>query len=430
MPETTSPEGPDRAAPAAADTVSAETSTVPAAVGGLRWRELLRGATDRPLRRELLWVVPAAVLVAGTLAANKDAAPAAFTAAGVLGGLAGGAVLLALGRARVAVLINGLALGGYYLIGLADGPIFVTVPLVAFVAAQREYPRRLLPFLGSGLAAVTLGLALRSVVHDAPGWETGWQVVGSCALSLAAGSLGWWLLSRREVRAEQARRVATEEQLRMAQDLHDGVGHGLAMIAVQAGVALHLLDRDPAEARRSLELIRATCRESLDALRAELARVGSSESAPRRPEHGLADLGTLLDRVRSGGLAVELTTVPGPLGRFGSVECPIDAATDAVAYAVVQESLTNVLRHAGAHSARLDLHLLADTLTITVTDDGTGRAGTSDDHGAGRRDDNGGMGLSGMRSRVTRLGGSLEAGPTATGGWRVHAVLPVATGAP
>lgn len=429
MPETTSPEGPDRAAPAAADTVSAETNTAPVAVGGLRWRELPRRVTGRPRWRELLWVVPAAVLVAGTLAANKDAVPAAFVAACVLGGLAGGAVLLALRTARVAVLINGLALGGYYLIGLADGPIFVTVPMVAFVAAQREYPRRLLPFLGSGLAAVTLGLALRSAVHDAPAWESGWQVVGSCALTLAAGSLGWWLRSRREVRAEQARRVATEEQLRMAQDLHDGVGHGLAMIAMQAGVALHVLDRDPAAARRSLESIRATSRESLDALRAELARVGSSEPAPHRPDHGLADLGALLDRVRSGGLVVELTTKPDPLGRFGSVECPIDPATDAVAYTVVQESLTNVLRHARAHTARLDLILLADTLTITVTDDGTGGAGTSDDHGNDRRDSRG-MGLSGMRSRVTRLGGSLEAGPAATGGWRVHAVLPAAAGTP
>ena len=100
----------------------------------------------------------------------------------------------------------------------------------------------------------------------------------------------------------------------MAQDLHDGVGHGLAVIAMQAGVALHVLDRDPAKARASLEAIRDTSRESLEALRSELAVM--SGGAPRRPASGLAELPALLDRVRAAGLRVEVAGMPGEVSEM------------------------------------------------------------------------------------------------------------------
>ena len=107
----------------------------------------------------------------------------------------------------------------------------------------------------------------------------------------------------------------------MAQELHDGVGHGLAVIAMQAGVGLHVLDRDPAAARTALEAIRDSARESLDALRAELAQVSgaqiSGEPAPRRPRQGVADLDALVDRVRTAGLSVALTGSPGELDGAG-----------------------------------------------------------------------------------------------------------------
>jgi signal transduction histidine kinase len=194
----------------------------------------------------------------------------------------------------------------------------------------------------------------------------------------------------------------------MAQDLHDGVGHGLAVIAMQAGVALHVLDEDPVAARRSLEAIRETSRESLDALREELVRLSpvSGEAAPRTPRNGLADLETLADRVRAGGVHVVLDGSAGP----------VPAAVDAVAYAVVQEALTNVLRHADATTAQVQLRRDGDRLEISVTDDGR----EASDHGGGA-----GLGIPGMRSRVEALGGTLEAGPRPGNGFAVRAVLPI-----
>jgi signal transduction histidine kinase len=190
----------------------------------------------------------------------------------------------------------------------------------------------------------------------------------------------------------------------MAQELHDGVGHGLAVIAVQAGAALHVLDTDPVKARESLEAIRATSKESLEALRAELAHM-SGDPGARRPAPGLDDLDALLDRVRSGGLIVDRT------GAVDGLTEPVSRA----AYAVVQESLTNVLRHADATRAIVSFERRAEDLIVTVRDDGNG--GTPD---SGQ---DGGMGISGMRARVEALGGSLDAGPGPSG-FRVRAVIP------
>lgn len=192
----------------------------------------------------------------------------------------------------------------------------------------------------------------------------------------------------------------------MAQDLHDGVGHGLAVIAMQSGVVLHLLDKpdvDRVAARRALQAIRETSRESLDALRAELSRLAPGATAPRAARRGLADLDVLLDRVRAGGLTVSVEggVVPGSLPE----------AVDESAYVIVQESLTNVLRHASASRAVVALRAEAAALVVTVTDDGKGADVVE------------GMGISGMRARAQRLGGTLEVG-RAPDGFRVRAVLP------
>jgi signal transduction histidine kinase len=197
----------------------------------------------------------------------------------------------------------------------------------------------------------------------------------------------------------------------MAQDLHDGVGHGLAVIAMQAGVALHVLDRDPGAARRSLEAIRDTSRESLDALRAELVRLSPTEGvpAPRRPRNGLADLEVLADRVRAGGVQVALDVDPA------AVAGGVAPAADSVGYLVVQEALTNVLRHSGATSARVLVRRAGELLEVTVRDDGRGRGAAAPGPG---------LGIPGMRSRVVALGGTLEAGPVAGGGFEVRAALP------
>jgi signal transduction histidine kinase len=245
-----------------------------------------------------------------------------------------------------------------------------------------------------------------------------------------------------------------EEQLQMAQDLHDGVGHGLAVIAMQAGVALRLLDRvhDHAsvhdhgevwgEVWRSLQLIREASTESLDALRAELARMsGEPRGGPRArppdrtPRRGLDAIPGLLERVRSGGTHVELICRPDVLIPTGGGEGPgaqtaVAPATAAAAYAIVQESLTNMLRHAAATRATVTLRLNGSTLVVTVTDDGTGSVGTGPAGTGPGAEEVDGQGIAGMRARAERLGGTLQAGPDDGGGWRVRAVLPNPVPAP
>ena len=156
----------------------------------------------------------------------------------------------------------------------------------------------------------------------------------------------------------------------MAQELHDGVGHGLAVIAMQAGVGLHVLDRDPAArphrarghpGQRPRVAGRPARRAGPGLRRTDLGR-----AAPRRPRQGVADLDALVDRVRTAGLSVELTGSPGELA----------APVDAVVYGVVQEGLTNVLRHAGGDVGRGPAGSLARPVTVSVEDDGQGAAAT------------------------------------------------------
>ena len=426
----------------------------------------------RSRRQELGWLVPAAIVaVVASLGANREVAGDAAADAAALRVAAGAvpaaaALLVAVRAPRPAVVLNGLGVGGYFAAGLVDGPILLTLPLVAFVAARRARPRALLPWLGVAVCAVMTGLVLRAVRTETTGWMAVWQGTGIGTAALAAALLGWWVAGRGEVRAERARRAAAEERLRMAQDLHDGVGHGLAVIAMQAGVALHLLDREaggegetdgrPGQVRRSLEVIRAASTEALDELRIGLARLtpahagtagGGADRAGYGPRRGLADLGTLLERVRSGGTRVELDCrspwlLTAPEAGEARGETGVDPVVDATAYAVVQESLTNVLRHSGAVRAEVELRLRDGALVVTVRDDGGVAGGavpgttgsgvtvpgeTAPGPGGGRGR---GQGIAGMRSRVGRLGGSVEAGPADGGGWQVRAVLPVPDGQP
>jgi len=316
------------------------------------------------------------------------------------------AALMLLAHRWPAVAIGGSALvvAAYFALGYADGPVYLIVPLATFAVARERHPREWWPWSAAVVALLAVGQALRAAGGDETWHQTVWQVLGEAAFIAAAGAIGTTLRTRREARDDRVQRAATEEQLRMAQDLHDGVGHGLAVIAMQAGVALHVLDQEPAKARQSLEAIRDQSREALDALRSELARM-SGQPAPRKVLPGVDAVPALVDRIRAAGLVVDLAAP--------SAELP--ASVDHAAYVVVQESLTNVLRHARATRATVTLRLEGDQLVVAVADDGRGAQVTGQDEG---------MGISGMRTRVEALGGTFEAGPSAEG-FRVRATLPV-----
>jgi signal transduction histidine kinase len=206
----------------------------------------------------------------------------------------------------------------------------------------------------------------------------------------------------------------TEERLRIARELHDSVGHHLALINVQAGVAGHVLTGEPAPVRETLEQIRVSSRSALSELRdaVGLLRAPGEPATPTQPAVGLAALDELVAGFERAGLRIDYRC---------DGEATPPPATQMVAYRIVQEALTNVRKHAGPVDVRLRLTKAGDALTVTVENDGPPAAGPPAAEGAG---DGSGHGLIGMRERVAALGGSLEAAPRERG-FRVIAELPV-----
>jgi len=203
-------------------------------------------------------------------------------------------------------------------------------------------------------------------------------------------------------RGNEIQRYVYEERLRIAREVHDVVGHGLAAIHLQAQVALHVLERQPEHAELALAAISRSSQESLTELRAALTVVGGA--AGTGP--GLAGLDGLVARLAAAGLTVrvQLTGVPERL----------PAAVDLAAYRIVQEALTNVLRHAGTGLAQVTVCGSEREVAVEVTDAGSGASIVDS-----------GWGIAGMRSRARALGGQLQAGPRPGGGFRVYARLPV-----
>ncbi len=228
-----------------------------------------------------------------------------------------------------------------------------------------------------------------------------------------------WLVGRvvgvRHQRAESLHRqreaLAAEavaaERARIAREMHDVVSHSLAAIVMQSGGAANVLDSDPDRARQSLATIEATARRGLEEMRRMLGLLGETD-AELAPQPGLDRIEDLVATARSAGLEVDCrTSGDGP---------PLPAAVDVSAYRIVQESLTNVMKHAHAGRVEIEVRREPDQLHVAVLDDGRPGPGEA---GAGR-------GLAGMRERAEVLGGSLEAGPRADGpGFRVAARLPL-----
>jgi signal transduction histidine kinase len=325
-------------------------------------------------------------------------------------------------------------------------PISVLVVLnaVALVWAAAQYPGRLItlaPLIacytlaaargwrwGLAGAVVTALSALVAVrvafgAAEPPGGTAGIAVWITATAGAAGTAVGYYrallvatraqLAREAQTREEQARRRAVEERLRIARELHDVFGHTMATISVQAGVGIHLLEQRPGQAVAALTTIKQVSDQALADVKAILGvlRADGDPDRPRTPRGGLDQLEALLDPVRAAGVQPRLTV-------HGSAR-PLPAAVDLAAYRIIQEALTNVLRHARARTVRLDLRYEPERVVIRILDDGP--AASPGQAGSNGQD---GHGISGMRERALALSGQFSAGPHRDGGFQVRCALP------
>jgi signal transduction histidine kinase len=216
-------------------------------------------------------------------------------------------------------------------------------------------------------------------------------------------------------RQEEARRAVTEERLRIARELHDVIAHSMSVIAVQSAVGHHVMDTQPDQARQALAAIEATSRSALTEMR-RLLGVLRQEGQTRgslAPAPGLADLDSLVSQVQDAGLRVWIK-VDGQRG-------PVPPSVDLSAYRIIQEALTNVIKHADCQSATVTICYRADSVTVEIADKGLAAPGA----GVAPAGNGSGHGIIGMRERVAVFSGQFTAGPRPDGGFRVRARFPV-----
>ncbi|MGW4774915.1 sensor histidine kinase [Nocardia sp. NPDC004278] len=216
----------------------------------------------------------------------------------------------------------------------------------------------------------------------------------------------------RQRAAEAERRIRAEERLRVSRDVHDLISHTLSMVAVRSGVARLLIDENPSETRRALSAIETASRSALTELRAVLSQIREPGQRDEPAEPGLAEVADLVDGLRHDGLMVEYQV----LGT--SVDYP--ALLQTTVYRIVQEALTNVVKHARTDRAYIEIRHVPGELAVSITDDGPRAAMPAEIDSSGS-----GLGLEGMRQRVSLFGGRFESGPRAAGGFAVTASFPI-----
>lgn len=332
--------------------------------------------------------------------------------------LAGPAMLLLRHRYPV-FCVYGVALSAmiYLGAGYPYGPIFITVAVACFAAIVSGHRRAAWWAIGLLWAShLLIGHLLYRVLP--PGDDVGapWGPEVGVAAWVTAVLVGselvrtrreQWLRDRRERAAAEARR-ADEERLRIARELHDVLAHSISVINVQAGVGLALLDSDPEQARSALTTIKAASKEALGEVRQVLDTLRTSGDAPRTPAPGLDRLPELVEQAAGAGLTVELAQE--------GARVALAPGADLAAFRIVQEALTNVVRHSGSRTAHVLVGYGTGLLTLRIDDAGPA---TGDEAGGS------GNGLAGMRERAAALGGTIEAGPRPDGGFRVRASLPL-----
>jgi signal transduction histidine kinase len=241
------------------------------------------------------------------------------------------------------------------------------------------------------------------------------MVAAAVFAGIAVANRRAYVASIRDRAEQDARRQVDEERLRIARELHDVVAHTMATINVQAGVAAHVLPTQPEAVAEALQAIKTASKEGLRELRAILNVLRQADDADSvQPAPGLAQLDALVEGARRAGLPITLAVAGEPF--------PLPAAVDLAAYRIVQESLTNVIRHAGPADAAVSLRYHRDEIAIDVTDTGHGPTAGS---GPGAVGGTAGHGQAGMRERAAAVGGTVQTGPRPGGGYQVTARLPV-----
>jgi signal transduction histidine kinase len=282
---------------------------------------------------------------------------------------------------------------------------------VGVIAAAR--PRR----TSVGALGVTVGVLIGCLLVQTPYVALGLMVL--IPLTVIAWLIGNSIRQSRThaeaLRAQARAQAATAERLRIARELHDMVAHSIGIIAIQAGAGRRVIDSQPAEARDALAAIETTSRETLAGLRRMLVALrqadpGTAGPTPLDPAPGLADVSRLAATTADAGVLVEV--------QWHGQQSPLPAEIDASAFRIIQEAVTNVVRHAGTAHCQVSIDHQDDELAIEVVDDGCGGAVIG-----------GGYGIAGMRERVGLLHGQFAAGPRPGGGFRVTARLPVPAGA-
>jgi signal transduction histidine kinase len=387
-----------------------------------RWREW-PGRRASPQLDAAVAVVLTVVIVLGSIgeahpkeisdkipagAAAAHTPPAAFALVAIAG------LVLAVRRRWPwqALAVSTAAVTAYTAFGYINGAALLAPPAALYALTMKTTPRRAI----AAWAVVTAVLMSVSGATDPFGITAG-SFYSVPILTCVACFGGIAVASRRayvasiQARAEDAaRRRIDDERLRIARELHDVVAHTMATINVQAGAAAHVAPERPQAAIDALQVIRAVSKDGLRELRAILNVLRQSDEPETPfPAPGLAQLDALITSARRAGLEVAVSVT-------GDAR-PLPTETDLAAYRIVQESLTNVIRHAGPATAAVTLNYTGSELRIEVTDTGLGVPAAGPNGG--------GHGLAGMRERAASAGGSLDAGPAAGGGFHVRARLPL-----
>ena len=396
-----------------------------------------------PLAQDaLLAVLVTAMQVQGVGAtAAAEAAADGQGTARALSDLAGLAYLLVVvsglvlaGRRRWPVgvfLVTAAASLVYYALDFPDGPVWVGLFVALYTLTSLGDGRRSLVIAGAGIAVLSIAW-LAAAADIEPREALGWVFfrIGASVMSAALGESARsrrFIAAEAQDRADRAERTREEdararvdaERLRIAREVHDTVAHAIAIINVQAGVTAHVLHKRPDQVGETLVAIEQTSARALREMRTivGMLRDASDDRVPH-PGLGLGQLDELVAKARGAGLDIELEGMPGTVA--------LPSAVDSVAYRLLQESVTNVIRHVGPTRMTVALECGPDVLRVRVTDEG--RRGTQPEDRRSTRagPPEEGRGILGMRERCELLGGDFRAGPTADGGFEVTARLPLA----